>query len=105
MIELLAFVLVGVGLGEFVAWLGIIFRYAIPRAPLIFHILLTIPMLVASFSVVSLAYVALYGQEATVLGLDGITLLAIYFIAQACTSWVLNFYAFYWYLKGKRCPA
>jgi len=55
--------LVITGLGELAALLGILFRYAIPRSPKIFHVLLFVPMVSASLSCFVLAWIALTGEQ------------------------------------------
>ena len=95
MVEILAIVFIGVGLGELVSWLEITFRYAIALAPNIFRILLTISMLIGIASVFGLSYIALSEPDATVLNLDALTLITVYFISRLCTAWILNIARFY----------
>jgi hypothetical protein len=105
MTEIIIVALIGVGLGEFVAWLGIIFRYAIPRAPVLFHVLLTPPMIVGCLTAFGLAYIGLSAHDATVVRFDALVLLALHFSSLFLFFLTMNAYAAYWYLKGRRCPA
>ncbi len=98
-----ALALVVLGLGELAAMLGIQFRYAIPRAPWFFRLILFPPMLGCVASTLTLSWVALSGAE-EVLGLDPVWLFAIYVVCQAMTFWTLVAYAVYHHLRGRRCP-
>lgn len=96
--------LVVLGLGELAALLGILFRYAIPRAPRVFHILLFVPMVTASASCFAFAWMALAGER-QVAGIDVLVVLTIYFICEGATMWLLVIYSIYWHLKGRHCRA
>ncbi len=91
------------GLGELAALLGILFRYAIPRSPRIFHVLLFVPMVLASVSCFVLAWLALSGEQ-EVAGANGLTLILVFFFAEGAVYWILVSYAVYHHLRGRRCP-
>lgn len=102
-LTLISALLIVLALGQVASLLGIWFRYAIPRAPRIFHWLLLFPMLISIFSALAVAWLALTGIQ-VILGLDGITLLLIYFASQVVVYWALVAYAIYHHFRGRRCP-
>jgi hypothetical protein len=102
-LTLISALLVVLALGQAASLLGIWFRYAIPRAPRIFHWLLLVPMLLSIFSALGLAWVLLSTAE-SVLGLDAFMLFLIYCASQAVVYWVLVAYAVYHSRRGRRCP-
>lgn len=83
--------------------LGIWFRYAIPRAPRVFHWLLLFPMLLSILSALGLTWVLLATAE-SVLGLGALKLFLIYCGSQAVVYWTLVAYSIYHHLRGRRCP-
>ena len=101
MLALIAAVLIVLGLGELAALLAVLYRYAIPRAPKIFHWLLLLPMLAVCGSSFALAWMALAGPD-EVLGATAIVLLLVHFGAQACVFWILDFYAIYHVVRMRR---
>lgn len=101
MVETIAAFCIGIALAQFAAFLAIVFRYAIPQAPWFFRAALTPPMLASMSSIFGIGVIALTGDE-TVLGLDAISLLAIYFIAVFFTWWTFVAYAFYHVLRRRR---
>lgn len=103
MLTFIAAMLIVLALGLAAAMLGIWFRYAIPRAPKIFHWLLLFPMLASIFSALAVAWVALTGAERVFMA-NPLMLLLIYFASQAVVYWVLVAYSIWWYAKGQRCP-
>lgn len=103
MLTFIAAILIVLALGLAASLLGIWFRYAIPRAPKVFHWLLLFPMLLSIFSALAVAWIALTGVE-RVLGVNSLALLLIYFASQAVVYWVLVFYSVWWWTKGRRCP-
>lgn len=98
----IATMLIVLALGQAASMLGIWFRYAIPRAPKVFHWLLLFPMLLSILSALGLAWVILTGDE--FVGLDTLMLFLIYCGSQAIVYWVLVFYSVWWWTKGRRCP-
>jgi len=96
--------LVVLGLGEIAALIGILFRYAIPRAPVVFHVLLAPPMLICAAVCFALAGMALDG-DTVVFGLDALALLVIFFFCEGFWIWGLVGYAVYHQVRGRRCPA
>ena len=95
--------LVITGLGELAALLGILFRYAIPRSPKIFHVLLFVPMVSASLSCFVLAWIALTGEQQAA-GVNEETLRVVFFASEGAVYWILVSYAVYHHLRGRRCP-
>lgn len=91
MIETLAVVFVGLGLAEFVAWLAIVFQYSV-RAGILFRLAITILKFASMFSAFALAYLVIDSPDIQILGLDALTLLAIFFISQLAIRWMLNIY-------------
>ncbi len=102
-LTLISAILVVLALGQAASLLGIWFRYAIPRAPKIFHWLLLLPMLLSIFSALGLAWVLLTGMD-TILGLDALMLFLVYCGSQAVVYWTLVAYAVYHRLRGRKCP-
>lgn len=102
-LTLISALLIVLALGQVASLLGIWFRYAIPRAPRIFHWLLLFPMLLSIFSALGLAWVLLSGNE-IILRLDALMLFAIYCGSQALVYWTLVAYAIYHNFRGRRCP-
>lgn len=93
--------LVVLSLGQLAALLGVLFRHAIPRAPFVFHGLLLLPMLITAGSCLAMAYMALSGRQ-QVAGLDGLVLLAVFFICEAIWIWTLNAYAVYHFIRSRK---
>jgi hypothetical protein len=93
--------LVLLGLGMLAALVGILFRHAIPRAPVLFHGLLVVPMLLSSFSCFVIAFMALSGVR-EVFGVDALGVLTVYFVSQVLVWWTLNAYAVYHFYRSAR---
>lgn len=92
-------------LGIIAAWLGILGRYAIPRAPKIFHILLTVPMLVSAAAVGGVGLLAVLPEETTLFGFEMIVLAIAHLVSQVVVWWLLIAYAVYHQFRGtRRCP-
>ena len=100
---LVAATLVILGFGEIAALLGILFRYAIPRAPALFRVLLFAPMITASVACFALAFMLLTNAR-EVFGLEILHMAAVYFACEGLVLWTLVAYAVYWNLKGRKCP-
>lgn len=86
---------------EVMALVGIWLRYAIPRAPVAFHILLTVPMLTAAFTALAIGWDALAGD------LWGIPLEVWrlgHVWSQSAVFSILISYAVYHHLRGRKCP-
>lgn len=99
MLTLISATLIILALGQAASLLGIWFRYAIPRAPKVFHWLLLFPMLLSIFSALGLAWVLLTGV-ARVFTMDAFMLFLIYCGSQAVVYWVLVLYWFWWWTRG-----
>ncbi len=104
MLVAISLTLLALGLGELAALCGIWLRYAIPRAPKVFHWLLLGPMLASSTSAFALSWIALSGEE-SFFGVPVLVLLLVRFAGAASWIWTLVGYAVYWHLRGYRCPA
>ncbi len=104
MLIVISLALLALGLGELAALCGIWLRYAIPRAPKVFHWLLLVPMLASSTAAFALAWIALTGGE-SFFGVQVLVLLLARFAGAASWVWTLVAYAVYWHLRGYRCPA
>lgn len=100
-LSLTATALFVLGLGILASLLGVMFRHAIPRAPVLFHGLLLLPMLIAALSCFALAYMFLGGTD-ELLGIEILTISAAFVVCQAITFWVLNAYAIFHYYRRKR---
>ena len=88
---------------EVLALVGIWLRYAIPRAPEIFHVLLTVPMLTAAGSALCIGWIGLEpGDELWGLSLEVYEL--AHFSSQTATFGILIGYAIYHHLRGRHCP-
>lgn len=88
---------------EILALIGIWFRYAIPKAPKVFHVMLAVPMVLAAVSGLCIGWIGLAPEE----GLWGFPLRVyrfIHFSNQALTFGILVGYAVYYHLRGRRCP-
>ncbi len=92
------------GLGQLAALLGVWYRYAIPRAPVLFRILAVLPMLTSSTMAFVLTWMFLSGTK-VVLGLGFLQIESIYFTAAATWTWTFVAYAVYFHLRGRHCPA
>jgi hypothetical protein len=104
LLTLLSVVLVALASGQLAALVGIMARYAIPRAPFVFRLLLLFPMLTSSIIAMLMAFVALSGAQG-VAGISGLALLLVYVSAAALWIWVLVAYAVYWHIRGRHCRA
>lgn len=99
--EILAAACSGLGLGIFAAWLGMMGRHAIPRAPWVFHVLLTPPMLVSAASAVAVGVLLLLPDETTFLGLGRGEHAALFAVGQFFTYWILVGYSVFWTVRGR----
>lgn len=104
-ISLVAFFYLGWGLGQIAALIGILFKWAMPRAPVLFRLIITVPLFFSALAALGVFVIALTGQEALA-GLNAVNLLAISTGTQFIVWWTLVAYAGYHYLiRGGRCGA
>lgn len=90
----------------FVAWLGIVLRYAIPRAPSYFRWFLTPFMVGAVGAIIIISHVVRTGDDAVFLWWGAIGWANIFLACVFMTFLILDLYALWFRLKkGKRCPA
>lgn len=104
MVETIAAFCVGIGFAEAAALMAVLFRYAIPRAPLVFRLLLLPGMLASIASMFGIGWVALTGED-QVFGIEAIAVLGIYFIAQFFVWWIFVCYAVYHSWRRRRISA
>lgn len=83
------------GVTQLAALVFIIFRYAIPRSPNIFHALCVLGLLPSSIAAFVLAYDVIAGD------LKPELFLTVFFVAEAATFTVLDAYAVYHHLVGR----
>lgn len=85
--------------------LGIMFRYAIPRAPWFFRLALCPAFTISGVSLIAVGLLALIGDDAMFLGSNILELSAIYLASQFIAIWGLVGYAFYHQFIGRhKCP-
>lgn len=105
LISLVAFFYLGWGLGQIAALIGIMLKWAIPRAPMFFRLIISVPLFFSALAAIGVFVIALTGQE-KVAGLNAVDLLAISTGTQFVVWWAFVAYAVYYYLsRGGRCGA
>lgn len=95
MTAILVVALTVTGVTQIAALVFIVFRYAIPKSPNVFHALCVLGLLPSSLAAFVLAHDVIAGEIAADL------FLTIFFVAEAATFTVLDAYAIYHHLVGR----
>lgn len=105
MLTLFVALAVVLALGHLAALVGILFRYAIPRAPRAFHFVLAPAMIGAAIALLGVAQNAASGEGLDLFGVEILVFRLAYIAFDIVTWWTLIFYAVYHQLRGgHRCP-
>ncbi len=81
-------------------YLAVVWRHAIPRSPVAFHVALTLPMLIGVVLLFLLAVAAEVGGG-SLLGVDDGRYLQAFLWTDVVWLSILLYYAFWWYRYGR----
>lgn len=88
--------------GQLAALVSIMLRYAFPNAPVVFRVLVSIPLSVSTAIAFALSWMALTGVD-VILKVDALGFLLIFFMAKAFVWWLFVAYAVYCRVRNRPC--
>lgn len=99
-VNILAAFCVGVGLGHLAAAIAILARYAIPRSPGYFHVILVPPMIISAVSIVGVG-ISILVDDQSLIDRSGLRLSVVYVISEFVVWWGLVSYSVFFHFRGR----